>query len=102
MRKSFLAAMIAIVVTTGGAALVQAQPYGSGSGYEYGPGHMMGHGYGHGWMMGPGYGSGMMSYGYYGYGPHERGYGPGPRYRGQRLCWKETASGRGYYAACPK
>jgi hypothetical protein len=35
-----------------------------------------------------------MSYGYYGYGPDERVYGPGPRYRGQWLLWKETASPR--------
>lgn len=102
MRKIFVIA--AAVLAIGGAAAgihsqAQAQPYGPGMmggygpGYGYGRGYMMGPGYGPGYMMGPG----MM----YGYGADEdRAYRRG--YRGERLCWKETDSARGYgyYAPC--
>jgi hypothetical protein len=111
MRKLFFAA---VLLAIGAAAMsiespAQAQPYGPGmmGGYGggYGPGYMMGPGYGRGYgpgyRMGPGYGygPGMMDYGY---APDQRGYGPGRRYRGQRLCWKQTDSdhGYGYYAPC--
>lgn len=106
MRKFLLAAGVATAVVMGGGLLALAQPYGPGMmggygpGNGYGPGYIMGPGYGHGWMMGGGYGPGMMGYG----SVYERGYGPGPRYRGDQLCWKETDSARGYgyYQPCEK
>jgi len=100
MRKTLLAAVAALAVAAAIGVVAHAQPYyGPGwmhGGYGYG---MMG-GYGPGWMHG-GYGYGMMG------GPSsdgDRGYGRGPRYRGERLCWKETDSSRGYgyYAPCDK
>ena len=86
MRKFlFVATMAAAAAIAGGAALVQAQPYGPGMMGGYGPGYgMMGGGYGPGFgMMGGGYGPGMMGGGYgpgwmmHGYGG---GYGPGMMY----------------------
>ena len=108
MRKFLFVAMLSAAALAGNSALVQAQSYGPGMmggygpGYSYGSGYMMGPGYGHGWMMGGGgYGPGMMGYGY-GYGADERDYRSGPRYRGDRLCWRKTdsAHGYGYYARC--
>jgi len=48
--------------------------------------------------MGPGYDRGVLI----GHGPGNARNGRGPGYRGNRTCWKETDSTRGfgYYAPC--
>ena len=105
MRKIILVVALTSAVTAAGFTLAaQAQPYGG-----YGPGYGMMGGYGPGWMHG-GYGPGFM-HGGYGYGMmgaygdnDDRGYRRGPGYRGERRCWKDTDSSRGYgyYAPCGK
>lgn len=102
MQKTLLAALAVTAIVAGIGMTAHAQPY-DGPGWMhggYGPGYGMMGGYGPGGMHG-GYGYGMMG-GYY--GDDERGYGRGPGYRGERLCWKDTdaARGYGYYAPCAK
>ena len=103
MRKSIV---LAALVFSGFAAVAAAQ---QAQAQTYGPG-MMGGGYGHGYMAapgygqgyGPGYGPGMMGYG----DDDDRGYRRGRGYRGQnrgqRMCWNQNDSDRGYgyYAPC--
>jgi hypothetical protein len=99
MRKYLLLSVLSVTAFIAASVAVNAQAYGPG--YMMGPGY--GGGYGPGYMMGPGYGGGygrgyMMGRGY----GYDRGYQRGPGYRGQRLCWTETDSSRGYgyYAPC--
>jgi hypothetical protein len=102
MRKTLLAAFAALAVVAGVSTAAHAQSY-NGPGWMhggYGPGYGMMGGYGPGWMHG-GYGYGMMGGRY---GDEDRGYRRGRGYRGERLCWKDTDSARGfgYYAQCEK
>lgn len=89
------AGIVAATAVIGTAA--KAQPYHGGMMGGYGPGYGHMDGYGPGYGHRGGYGSGHMMGPGYGYG---RGYGYGERYRGKRLCWRESEGGRGYYAPC--
>lgn len=102
MRKTLLAALAAIGIVAGIGIAAHAQSY-YGPGWMhggYGPGYGMMGGYGPGWMHG-GYGYGMTG-GYY--GDDNRDYRRGSGRRGERLCWQDTDSARGYgyYAPCAK
>ncbi len=98
MRKAWLVTAMALAAVVAAGVAVKAQTYG--------PGYMMGPGYGHGYMMGSGdrgYGPGYMMGPGYGYDrDNDRGYRRGRASRGQRMCWHETDSDRGYgyYEPC--
>jgi periplasmic protein CpxP/Spy len=105
MRKFLLLTSLAAATVIAAGIAVQAQTYGPGMmGQDQGYSGHRGYGGGYG-MMGGGYGPGYMGgYGMMGYGSADAGSGRGGAYRGKRLCWQETDSGRGYgyYAACSK
>jgi hypothetical protein len=104
MRKYLLLTTLAAAAVVAAGITVQAQTYGPGmmgndqnysSHRGYGPGNgIMGGDYGPGYMMGA---PGMMDY-----DSADGRNGRGADHRGERMCWNETDSGRGYghYAPC--
>jgi len=98
MRKFLLLTTLAAAATVAAGITAQAQTYDPGMmGNDQNYGNHRGYGPGYGMMGGSGYGPDMM-----GYGSADVRNGPRAGYRGKRLCWIETDSGRGYghYAPC--